>query len=221
MLKLKNVTKSYNTVEVLRGISTVFESFGLYGIVGPNGTGKTTLMKCLLGLTDYSGDIVIGDEKSSVSFAYLPEILTIYPYLTGREIVNLLIQIQNKNNEIVWNNINILAQDLNYTDFDKLASAHSKGNLRKLFLMYALGVEAKYVFLDEPFSGLDPVSVALVKKVLVYQKGKSFIIMNTHFFDSAKEICDYIYFLKDGKILRVANKEEIQQLDLLELYGNE
>ncbi len=219
MLQLKNIKKSFKGVEVLKGISISFESPGLYGVVGPNGAGKTTLMKCILNLIDCEGDVIFGRKNYRESISHLPEIITTYPYLTGEEVIDLLISIQEKDRDRVWSNVELLAKDLNYIDFKKLILQHSKGNLRKLFLIYALSVESEYIFLDEPFAGLDPISVELVKKTLVYHKSTSLIILNTHFFDSAKEICDRIYFLKSGNILKVAERDEIKDVDIVRLYG--
>ena len=219
MIVLHNLRKTYSGKLVLKGINHTFKKNKIYGIVGPNGAGKTTLMKCMLGLLVYDGMIVFEDKE--MSYSYMPETINVYGYLKGVELIELFAKVQGLNWAFLLNNFEILSIKLNYHDREKLVSQHSKGNLRKLMLIYALSTKKSVAFLDEPFSGLDPISVELLKRILPEYKKGSTIILNTHFFDTAKEICDEIVFLNNGEVINVTDREHINAIDLIQLYGKQ
>jgi len=151
----------------------------------------------------------------------VPEVIEIYPFLTGLEIFELYCKIVGEaNREAVRQRFFNYADILGYKDENKLIKEHSKGNLRKLFLIISLAAQAEISLLDEPFEGLDPVTVEKTLPLLTNNKsyGRT-IILNTHLFDVAKKVCDCIIFLKDGAIIQTIGRDNFVDIDILQIFG--
>jgi ABC-2 type transport system ATP-binding protein len=222
IIELIDVSKVYSGKKVLKNVSFKFRNNLIYGIVGPNGVGKTTILKAILSFIKYKGEIRIEDRNpdgSQLRISYVPEIIEFYNYLTGMEAVKLITAIQGFDSEEMCRNFNKNAFYIGYRDHGILIKQHSKGNLRKLMLLQSLSVPTKLLLFDEPFSSLDPISIEKLKKLFAEQKNNGVtIVLNTHLYEVAKKICDEIIFLCNGEIKYCANKAEFSSIDLLEMY---
>lgn len=196
MIKISNLKKSYGNELIFNRCSLEILEQNVYGVIGVNGCGKTTFFKVLLSYTSFEGEIII---DSNVSILYIPEEITIYDYLTGWQVLQLLTDIQGFHVNDILNDVKEKASLFNYTDFGKLVCAHSKGSLRKLFLIQALSSPCELLILDEPFSGLDESS----KKVLMNElsKIKKTVLFSDHSINRIEKTCDQIIRIEHGEII--------------------
>lgn len=226
LLKLINVSKRYGSFDALNNVDITIERGQISGLIGPNGAGKTTLMKVILSYVQYEGVVEFNgkpDDREAISISYIPEIINFYDYLTGEQVVKLITYLQGRNAKEVIPSFYLYAKQLGYSDYNKLIREHSKGNLRKLMLLQALASLSDILLLDEPFSGLDPMTVEKLIDCLsaVREKTGCTILINTHLFDAAKKLCDNLYFIQDGKIIDDVHSSMYQNINLCKLFGHE
>ncbi len=149
MIKIKGLSKSYNSNEVLKEINMEFSRGKVSGIVGENGAGKTTLFKCIAGLESYIGE-VLSDVQPLKN--YLGLLLTdpfFFSKITGKEYIRLLCNARGKRN------INIDQKNIFDLPLNQYASTYSTGMKKKLAITAILLQENEYIILDEPFNGVD------------------------------------------------------------------
>lgn len=224
LLKLINVSKRYGNFDALCNVDITIERGQISGLIGPNGAGKTTLMKVILSYVQYEGVVEFNgkpNDREALSISYIPEIINFYDYLTGEQAVKLITYLQGRNAKEVIPSFYSYAKHLGYSDYNKLIKEHSKGNLRKLMLLQALASLCDILLLDEPFSGLDPMTVEKLIDCLFALREKTgcTILINTHLFDAAKRVCDNLYFIQDGKIIDDVHCSMYQNIELSKLFG--
>lgn len=225
ILKLINVSKQYGNFEALTGINMTIEKGQISGLIGPNGAGKTTLMKVILSYVQYEGIVEFNgksNDREGISISYVPEVINFYDYLTGEQTIRLITYLQGHNVDEALFLFYSYARCLGYCDQNKLIREHSKGNLRKLMLLQALISSNDILLLDEPFSGLDPMTVEKVLDCLsaLREKNGCTILINTHLLDVAKRLCDNLYFIGGGKIIGEIHCSRYQDIDLNKLFNH-
>lgn len=205
MIKLSNLFKKYGRLEVLKGIDAEFSKGKVTAIVGPNGSGKTTIIKIILGLVkaDY-GEVYINNEPINGSFeyrnliGYMPQIASYPENLTVAEVLSLIKDLRNVNNN---------PEEKFIRDFDLISELTkpirtlSGGNKQKLSAVISLMFNPEILIFDEPTAGLDPVSNSRFKEIVSAEqkKGKT-IILTSHIMSEVEELANEIVFLLDGKI---------------------
>ena len=204
MIKISNLYKNFGRVEVLKGIDLNIKKGGIFAILGPNGSGKTTLIKSILGMViPKSGQIQI-DSKSVLkewnyrdNINYLPQIANFPNNLSVEELVKMIKNLRNKparDNELI--------KQFGLQAFmDKKLRNLSGGTRQKVNLVLTFMFDSEILILDEPTTGLDPVSLISLKKKIreEKEKGKT-ILITTHIMSFVEEIADEIVFLLDGNI---------------------
>lgn len=204
MISIKNLNKAFHKNQVLKDITTQLGPNGIVALLGPNGSGKTTLLKCILGMViPDSGTIEIEGKNILRQYAYrdhlgyLPQIAQFPENLTGRELIQLMKPMKSgvkRDGEL------IRLFDLE-SELDKKMRNLSGGNKQKINLVLALMGDDPIVILDEPSTGLDPLSLKKLKTLLFHEKQKGkLIIITTHIMGLAEELADEIIFMLDGKI---------------------
>ena len=226
LLKLINISKRYGNFDALSNVNVTIERGRISGLIGPNGAGKTTLMKVILSYVQYEGVVEFNGKpngRETISISYIPEIINFYDYLTGEQAVKLITYLQGRNEKVVMPSFYSYAKHLGYSDYNKLIREHSKGNLRKLMLLQALVSPNDILLLDEPFSGLDPMTVEKLIDCLsdLREKTGCTILINTHLFDAAKRLCDNLYFIQNGKIIDDVHSSRYQNINLCKLFVHE
>jgi len=206
-LIIKNLTKCYGAQRVLDNVSIELNSGEIFGLIGLNGIGKTTLIKSVLGLCRSEADEVMlcgspaGDELARHNIAYLPE--KFYPsrHLSGYEYLALTLSYYGL--ALTKNLADQHARDLDLA-VDKLSqriASYSKGMAQKIGLIGAFLADRPLLILDEPMSGLDPVArIALKKKMLDYRDAGHSIFFSSHILADMDEICDRVGIIHDAKI---------------------
>lgn len=207
VIQFKDVSKRYARQTVLSSVTLdVYEGETL-GLVGVNGAGKTTMIKCLLDFTRVdNGTIDIYSlqsisNKSRSRLAYLPEKFTAPYYLTGKEFLDYMLKLHGVeiNHEHVTHMAGIL--DLDVSALDKEARKYSKGMSQKLGLCACLLSNKSLLIMDEPMSGLDPKARAYLKQHLMeLKKQDKTLLFSTHMLTDVEKLCDRVAILHDGEI---------------------
>lgn len=205
-IELKNVTKEFDKVEIIKNISLEFETGKIYGLYGRNGSGKSVLMKLICGfLIPTKGKVLINEKDFNAKNEYPDNLRAViekpsfFPELTGFENLKLLAKIQNKiNDEEI-----IKALDLvNLIDEkDKKYSKYSLGMKQKLAIAQAIMEDPSILILDEPFNGIEEKSVEKITKFLKEEaKNGKTIIFSTHIKEDLENLADIIYKIDNGTI---------------------
>lgn len=208
MLTIENVSKFYSSVKILSNINLSFEKGKVYGIVGENGSGKTTLFKCIAGIEKYEGLIFSDVKPLKDHIGYLETEPFYFTKITGREYIQL---------HCIARGITIAnIEEKNIFDLplEQYAITYSTGMKKKLALTAILVIQNQFYILDEPFNGVDIQSNIIILEILkeLKQLGKT-IILSSHIFSTLNDICDEIYLLKNGEIVKKVLKKEFIQLE--------
>ena len=204
ILEFKNIVKSYNQVEALKDISFSIPENSIFGILGANGSGKSTFMKILPGLIyDWSGKIFYKEkliQKNDMilkqEFGYLIEAPTFYEYLSAKKNLEILARISNVNSSRIDEVLELV--ELSHRSKDKV-SAYSYGMKQRLGIAQALLHNPKILILDEPNNGLDPNGINDMIRLIKNLKtqGKT-ICLSTHNLKDVEELCTDFTVFKDG-----------------------
>lgn len=231
-LELRGLTKSYRTGHVIRKLRPVLKGVdlsvpagGIFGYLGPNGSGKTTTLKILVGLLrpDSGTARVLGLPLSDRSWryrvGYLPENPYLYDYLTAREYVEFAGRLFGQSGpERARRARELLALVGLERSADVSLRRVSKGMLQRVGLAQALVNDPEFVILDEPMSGLDPLGRHMVRKLIhdLKDAGKT-VLFSTHILSDAETLCDSIALLREGKVVAAGSIDEILRVDVSHL----
>lgn len=212
-IEVKNVSKKFKDIEVLKNVNLSFENGKIYGLIGRNGSGKSVLLKLLCSFySPTSGQILYNDIDINESESFPPDTRALIekpnflPDLTGKENLMLLASIQNKISEKDIDNV-LKKVDL-FEDKDKKYHKYSLGMKQKLGIAQVLMEEPEVLILDEPFNGLDEKSTNKMRNILKEEKNNNkIIIIATHIKDDIKILCDCIYKVDNGDVCLLKNKD--------------
>ena len=207
MIEIKNLCKSFDgTVDVLKDLNCSIPDNAIYGLVGANGSGKSTLLRCINSIYKAtSGEIVVDglpsydNEEIKKEMVFIPDDLFFYPgyslYDTAKFYQSMY---DNFDLEFVFDTARKLK-----LDFDKSINTFSKGMRRQCAIICALATNAKYIFFDETFDGIDPVVRQYFKKLIASQMTKkdTTVIMTSHNLRELEDICDNLGLIYNQKIL--------------------
>ncbi len=219
VLKLDRVNVSYGADPVLRDIDLDVKPGEIYGLMGLNGAGKTTMIKTILGLRDQdSGDVALFERDKASKYskerlAYLPEKFEPPWFLTGMEFLKFSMRLYKKDFDaaVMIDAAEKLALDP--AALKRKMNTYSKGMRQKLGLMGTLLTGCEFLMLDEPMSGLDPRARALVKAMIQDIKHKDrTIFLSSHILADMDEICDRVAVLHDGVIQYVGTPAELKKI---------
>lgn len=211
MLSIQNLFKTIKKHQILKNLNLEIQQGETFGFLGPNGAGKTTLVKIVLGLMQQNtGKINLNCQKTKVG--YLPEYPYFYEYLTGEELLTFTGKVFNLNEKEIHQKIIYFSQKLNLEkkDLKRKIKDYSKGMKQRLGFIQALINDPDVIFLDEPFSGLDPLGRKIIRDLIfeLKKEGKT-IFFNSHILSDIEKICDRIGIIHQGEILAVEKVEEI------------
>lgn len=218
MIKFSNVTKYYGKKKVLDNLSFEIKKNQIFGIVGNNGAGKTTTIKLILNLIKPEiGQITI-DGKNNYNFnidkiGYLLEERSLMLDLSVYEQLKLLLNLMGIYDlKTIKSLINYWFEKMKI-DFslDQIIGKLSKGNQQKIQIIASIIHEPQILILDEPFSGLDPLNVDLLKTIITeYQREDRIIILASHRLDKIEFFCNDILILNDSKIIYWGSLEQLK-----------
>ncbi|MFN3410752.1 MAG: ABC transporter ATP-binding protein [Exilispira sp.] len=204
-IEAKNLYKSYGNIQAVKDFSFKTESGKIYGIIGPNGAGKSTTIRMIMGiLKPDSGEIFFSNEKLNYEtlnrIGYLPEERGLYKKETCEDVLLYLAELKGKKKKEIYQKMINLLEKFNLADYRKKKIENlSKGMAQKLQFISTVLHDPDYIFLDEPFSGLDPVSVEDLRSFLIELKNAGKVIMfSTHNMEQAERICDNLSLINHG-----------------------
>lgn len=217
-VEIKNISKRYKEKCVLDNINITIPSGKIFGLLGPNGAGKTTLIRTLTGINQPdSGVIFYNNEalslKQKEKIGYLPEERGLYTDMTVKDQLSYLGKLRSMPKDEIEQNIKQLLLKMNLTDRkESKITELSKGNQQKIQFIACILNNPDFIILDEPFSGLDPINTAIIKKEIIELKNNgSTILLSTHDMVSVEELCDEIALINQGKILLSGNTQDIRK----------
>lgn len=216
-VKIENVKKSYKNTKALKGVSAEIKSGELYGLLGLNGAGKTTLISVIAGLIKADeGDITVdgksvktdSDEVKRI-IAVSPQETAVAPNLTVKENLEFFAELYGKPKDRAI----IAMQEFGLTEVaNKRAKTLSGGYARRLSVAAAVITEPKLLILDEPTLGLDVIARRELWKLINARKGKTTIILTTHYLEEVEALCDRICALKEGEKIFEGTVDEMKTL---------
>lgn len=212
---INNLVKSYGSKEVLKGIDFTFEESRIYGLLGRNGSGKTTFFNCINRDIEYnSGEFyfdVDGKRKdlSPEDIGYVVSAPVVPEFMTGREFLKFFIEVHDELKDIKpvdeYFDYMKIAED----DRDRLLRDYSHGTKNKMQMLLNIIARPPLMLLDEPLTTLDVVVAEEMKNVFRQQKEGRITIFSTHLLDVAVDLCDEIVLLNHGKLEKI----DINNLD--------
>ncbi len=225
MLKIENLTKTYDGEKGIKDLTLHIKPGEIYGFIGHNGAGKTTTLKSVAGIIPYEkGNVLINgisikDEpiKAKQVMAYIPDDPQIYDFMRGIEYLNFVADIYGIKNERE-ERIKKYAEIFEMTDsLSEYISAYSHGMKQKLAVISALIHEPKLILMDEPFVGLDPKATHTFKEIMreLCDNGAA-IFFSTHVLEVAEKLCDKVAIIKNGSLVKSGTMEEVKGDDSLE-----
>lgn len=227
MIEIKNVSKTYNgKKKVLKNISFKIEGGEIFAFIGHNGAGKTTMIKCIMGILGFEeGDILV-DNKSIKEepleckriMAYVADNPDLYENMKAIDFINFICDMYEVSEDIRRENTLKYAKMFEIEDkLNDDISSFSHGMKQKIALIAALVHNPKVLIMDEPFVGLDPKAVYDMKEIMrdMAKEGKT-IFFSTHILDVAEKLCDRVAIIKDGTIVKVGKMKDIKGDESLE-----
>jgi len=220
-LKLKNIKKSFKKKEILRGIDLQIKSSEVYGLLGPNGAGKTTLFSLISGLVMTTSGKILFDEnditfkdisfRASKGIIYLPQEPSVFRKLSVADNIKAALQAKFKNLEID-DKYERLMRDFDLFNLERQISENlSGGQRRKLEIARAFALEPKFILLDEPFAGIDPLTINEIKNIISKLRSKNVgVVISDHNAQATMDICDNISVINDGEIIASGNPSSIK-----------
>jgi len=213
-LRTIELTKSYGGRTVVRGVSIEVESGEIVGLLGPNGAGKTTTFSMTVGLTaPDSGRVILDTEdvtddpmyvRARKGIAYLPQEPSIFRGLTVEQNIMAILETLKLNRAQRQTRLTELLAELNLTPLAKSpAYTLSGGERRRAEITRALVISPRFILLDEPFAGIDPIAVADIQKIIFHLKSRGIGVRITdHNVRETLRITDRAYIVHDGVIFR-------------------
>jgi len=214
---VRGLTKSFGTVQALRGLDLAVPRGQVIGFLGPNGSGKSTTIRILLGLLHADGGraaVLGGDPWADAvrlhrSIAYVPGDVTLWPNLTGGEAIDILCRLSGP---LDPNRKQVMLERFDL-DPTKKARAYSKGNRQKVALVAALASKAELLLLDEPTSGLDPLMEAAFTESIreVKAEGRS-VLLSSHIFSEVEKLADQVTIIREGATVESGTISQLRHL---------
>ena len=216
MLELKNVTKEFGTKKAVNDLNFKLENGKILGLVGRNGAGKSTTFRMILQIIDpTNGEILYNDKKINQEtldkLGYLPEEGSLIPSYTVLELCEYYGSLKLMDSKEIRNILITWLEKFHIEEYlNKKVKDLSKGNRQKIQFIVSNLHNPEFLILDEPFSGLDPISVEELKKCILELKndGKT-IIFSSHRMDHVEELCDELIILNEGKTVLQGNLKDI------------
>ena len=215
MIKIKNLTKKFNKFTALQNIDLECKKGHSIAFIGPNGCGKTTLIKCILGLNVVeSGDILVSGNSVKNDFLYREKIgymPQIGKYPENMTIGQTIKMIQNNRKNIENLDTELLEAFELPKLYDKKMSTLSGGTTQKVSAVLAFMFHPEIIILDEPTAGLDPLASEILKnKIIKERKNGKLIIITSHLLSELDDMVNEIVFINEGKILVHQSVEDLK-----------
>ena len=227
ILKANKISKRYGNKQILYDIDLEINTRNINGLLGPNGAGKTTFFYILAGLLDpSSGSITLNDvlitkksikERADIGIVYLPQEPSIFRALSVFDNVKSALELR----KIDKKDLNHKTEEI-LQDFDIESIALQKGNelsggqRRRVEIARSIALNPKFIMLDEPFAGIDPLAIQELKKLIekLSKKGLG-ILISDHNVKATMDICEEIFVINQGSIISKGTPQEVSQNEIV------
>ena len=239
-LVVAGLQKSYGSRTVVQDVSLAVQSGEVVGLLGPNGAGKTTSFYMIVGLVRAdAGEITIDGKsvermpihlRARLGLSYLPQEASIFRKLTVEQNVRAVLELQHDGagkplgREVIQQRLDALLQDLRVDQLrDSPALALSGGERRRVEIARALATQPRFILLDEPFAGIDPIAVIEIQRIIGFLKSRGIgVLITDHNVRETLGICDHAYIISDGHVLATGTPSEIvNNADVRRVYLGE
>ena len=226
-LEVLHLKKSYGSRQVVKDVSLVVQKGEVVGLLGPNGAGKTTSFYMIVGLVPSDGgDIRIDGQsvahmpihrRSRLGLSYLPQEASIFRKLTVQENVRAVLELQRNeqgqalSKSDIEERLSALLQELRVDNLrDSPALALSGGERRRVEIARALATQPRFILLDEPFAGIDPIAVIEIQRIVGFLKARGIgVLITDHNVRETLGICDHAFIISDGHVLAQGTPSDI------------
>jgi ABC-2 type transport system ATP-binding protein len=217
IVELRNIRKVYDTKVAVDGLSLAIEPGTMFGLLGPNGSGKTSSIRMMIGMTvPDSGTVRLFDQPFSRTLlhrvGYLPEERGLYKKMKVLDQLTFLGQLHGLDEATARKRSRDWCDRMQITEaIDKKTEELSKGMQQKIQFIAALLHEPELIIMDEPFSGLDPVNAELLMSTLVDLRAQGrAILFSTHRMDQVEKLCDAIALIYQGRLVLSGSMREVK-----------
>ena len=239
-LEARGLQKTYGARKVVKDVFLSVRSGEVVGLLGPNGAGKTTSFYMIVGLVRAdAGEILIDSQRverlpihrrSRLGLSYLPQEASIFRKLTVQENIRAVLELQRDDRgralaeDVIVQRLNTLLHDLS---IEKLrhtpAPALSGGERRRVEIARALATQPRFILLDEPFAGVDPIAVIEIQRIISFLKARGIgVLITDHNVRETLGICDRAYIISEGRVLAEGTPAEIvENPDVRRVYLGE
>ncbi|MHB1590901.1 MAG: LPS export ABC transporter ATP-binding protein [Sulfuricella sp.] len=220
-LIVQGLKKRYKSRQVVKNVSLEVSSGEVVGLLGPNGAGKTTSFYMMVGLVPLDGGSIRldGEElsrlpihrRSRLGLSYLPQEASIFRKLTVSENIRAILELQTLEPGQVEQRLDDLLHELHINHLrNNPALSLSGGERRRVEIARALATQPRFILLDEPFAGVDPIAVIDIQKIIRFLTSQNIgVLITDHNVRETLGICDRAYIINDGEVLASGNPDEI------------
>lgn len=221
-LRAQNLAKSYKNRQVVKDVSLTVKTGQIVGLLGPNGAGKTTTFYMVVGLVKSDkGHIFIDDDdltadpmhlRARKGIGYLPQEASIFRKLTVHDNIMAVLQTRKElKNEEREEELEHLLEEFHITHIrDSQGMSLSGGERRRVEIARALAANPKFILLDEPFAGVDPISVIDIKKIIEQLKSRGLgVLITDHNVRETLDVCEHAYIVSHGNLIAEGTPAEI------------
>lgn len=220
-LQVKNISKSYKKRTILSDISLNVKQGEIVGLFGPNGAGKTTCFNIIIGLMKAdSGQLLLNDInitnlpiylRARLGIGYLLQESSIFRGLSVEDNIKAIIEISKNDKEVIKQKTHNLLKKFSIIHLKDLSAASlSGGERRRLEIARSLAIEPKFIMLDEPLAGIDPLAISDIKNLITYLRECNIgILITDHNVRDTLDIVDRAYVIFEGKVLLAGSSKEI------------
>ena len=220
-LRAERLSKRYKARTVVKDVSLDVSSGEVVGLLGPNGAGKTTCFYMMVGLVSLDGGELFLDRqalthtpihrRARLGLSYLPQEASIFRKLTVAENIRAVLELRALEEDQIRDRLDTLLHDLHIVHLrNSPAISLSGGERRRVEIARALATQPRFILLDEPFAGVDPIAVLDIQKIIRFLKDREIgVLITDHNVRETLGICDRAYIINDGSVLAAGKPEEI------------
>lgn len=225
-LRVKGLQKTYGSRQVVRDVGLEVSSGEVVGLLGPNGAGKTTSFYMIVGLVpSEAGEIILDDENISSlpihrraerGLSYLPQEASVFRKLSVADNIRAVLELQKElgkplQSARVEQRLDALLEELQITKLrNNPSQSLSGGERRRVEIARALATNPRFILLDEPFAGVDPIAVIEIQRIVSFLKARGIgVLITDHNVRETLGICDRAYIINQGSVLASGNPQEI------------
>ena len=220
-LSVQNLQKHYGKRIVVKDVSFNVHSGEVVGLLGPNGAGKTTSFYMIVGLIAADTGSILLDgselrhmpihERARLGLGYLPQEASIFRKMTVEQNIRSILEIRLKDKKQIDAELSKLLADLNIERLrESPAPSLSGGERRRVEIARVLAMQPRFILLDEPFAGVDPIAVIDIQKIIEFLKARGIgVLITDHNVRETLRICDRGFIINDGRVLATGTPEEL------------